>query len=228
MNLEVNKITKSFGANKVLDNTQLHLQQDEIVGIFGRNGSGKSTLLKIIFGTLKAQKVELKINAKFIPQNKIIPQKWIAYLPQFNFLPKNTIIRNIIPMYFQDGDQQDKIFYSPKVAEFEGLRPAELSIGQLKYLEILLIANLPHPFIILDEPFSMVDPLFKELIKEQLIKLKPTKGIIITDHYYKDVLQITDRNYLLKDGSILPVSNELELSRYGYLSCPLNGPVSKR
>ena len=218
MELEVSQVSKSFKKKKILDNCGFHLKQNEILGIFGRNGSGKSTLLKIVFGTVKAQNGEIRINSTPIQPQKVIPQKWIAYLPQFNFLPQNIKVRDIIPIYFEDGDKQDRIFYAPKISTFETLKPSELSMGQLKYFEILLISNLNHPFIMLDEPFSMIDPLFKDLIKEHLISLKERKSIIVTDHYYNDVLQITDRNYLLKNGKMIDVANKSDLNQYGYLS----------
>jgi ABC-type multidrug transport system ATPase subunit len=218
MKLEVDNVIKAFGKHKVLNNCSLQINQNEIVGLFGRNGSGKSTLLKLIFGTLKAQSIKIRINSELIQPEKIIPQKCIAYLPQFNFLPQNLKVRDIIPIYFEDGDKQDKIFYAPKIASFEKLKPGELSMGQLKYFEILLISHLNHPFVMLDEPFSMIDPLFKDLIKEQLIELKKTKGILITDHYYKDVLQITDRNYLLKNGKMVNILDKSDLNQHGYLT----------
>lgn len=215
--LEVQGLNKSFGKKKVLQNISFQCETAEIIGIFGRNGSGKSTLLKIIFGTLKADSLDLTLNAQSLEVKKVVPSKKIAYLPQDSFLPKSTKVRDLIPVFFPDGDDQDKIFYAKGVSNFENRKVGQLSLGQLRYLEILLLGHLKHPFLMLDEPFSMIEPLYKDSIKELLIKLKETKGIILTDHYYNDVLEITDRNFIIKNGKKINVGNKLDLAKYEYL-----------
>ena len=90
-------------------------------------------------------------------------------------------------------------------------------MGQKRYLELLLVAHLPHPFLMLDEPFSMIEPLYKEVIQEFLISLKAKKGILLTDHYYTDVLKISDRNLVLVNGVSPLVQEEADLRDFGYL-----------
>lgn len=214
--LTATNIVKAFGAKKVLDNTALECSTGEIVGVFGRNGCGKSTMLKILFGTIKADSIDLAINGQPLPVNEVISQGKIGYLPQDPFLPKNLKIRDIVPLYYT-GDEQDKLFYAPGMDKIANTRAGKLSMGELRYFELLLVGNLSHPFLMLDEPFSMVEPLYKELIKSFLTGLKAKKGIIITDHYYNDVFSVTDRNLLLKDGKLINVKNEQELAAYGYL-----------
>ena len=68
-----------------------------------------------------------------------------------------------------------------------------------------------------DEPFSMVEPLYKDIIKEFLIDLKNEKGLIITDHYYNDVLEITDRNFIIKSGQKLNIKGKEDLEKFEYL-----------
>lgn len=80
------------------------------------------------------------------------------------------------------------------------------------------MGNLPHTFLLLDEPFSMIEPLYKEVIKEFLIELKNSKGIILTDHYYNDVLEITTKNYVITDAQIVPILDKADLIFYDYLS----------
>jgi len=98
-----------------------------------------------------------------------------------------------------------------------GTSIGNLSMGELRYLELLLLAYLDHPYLMLDEPFSMVEPLYKEQISTLLHQLKSSKGILVTDHYYKDVLSICSRNIVLKDGKAVPVLNEDSLRAEGYL-----------
>lgn len=79
-----------------------------------------------------------------------------------------------------------------------------------------MIGHLDHSFLILDEPFSMLEPLYRDVIHEFLLEVKKTKGIIISDHYYNDVLNLTDRNYLIKNQQLLVVKdiNDLVSNRY--------------
>lgn len=192
----------------------------EIVGIFGRNGSGKSSLLKIVHGVLRADSVTINIDSQTLSSREVIPSRIIAYLPQETFLPKGLKVRNLIPLLLPGGEEQDKVFYSKGVSDFENRKIGQLSLGQLRYLEILLIGNLGHPYMMLDEPFSMIEPLYKDIIKEFLDKLKERKGLIVTDHYYHDVLEITNRNFMIRDGKRIDVDNKDDLIRNGYLNEP--------
>jgi ABC-type multidrug transport system ATPase subunit len=216
--LKVTEIKKSYGKKIILKNINLECRAGEITGIFGRNGTGKSTLLKLIFGTVKADSILIKINSESISQKAIIPSKRIGYLPQDTFLPKERKVREIIPFFFPKGDEQDKIFYSPQVSSFEKIKIGKLSLGQLRYLELLIIGNLNHQFLMLDEPFSMIEPIYKDVIKGLLLELKKTKGIILTDHYYNDVLEITDKNFVIKDSEMIKIIDKNDLVKYEYLS----------
>ncbi len=215
--LIVNKISKKFKKTVVLSNTSLRVKTGEILGIFGRNGCGKSTLLKILFGVLPADYQEIFIdNEQFNPSSNI-KLMTISYLPQESFLPNNLTVRDVIPMYYKDGNDQNKIFYDQRIAKFERQRIGTLSLGERRYFEILLISRLPHKFLMLDEPFSMVEPLFQDSITELLSELKKDKGIIITDHYYRDVLEVSDRKMVIKDGKAIEVENRIDLIENGYL-----------
>jgi len=216
--LEITDLNKSYGKKTILKNIGLECKTGEIIGIFGRNGTGKSTLLKLIFGTVKADTILIKINSEIISQKAIIPSKKIAYLPQDTFLPKEQKVREIIPFFFPNGDDQDKIFYSPQVSSFEKIKVGKLSLGQLRYLELLIIGNLNHPFLMLDEPFSMIEPIYKDVIKNLLLRLKESKGIILTDHYYNDVLEITNKNFVLKDTEKIEIMGKNDLVKYEYLN----------
>jgi ABC-type multidrug transport system ATPase subunit len=216
--LQINNATKSFRSKKVLQDVSFNCKTGEILSIFGRNGCGKSTLLKMIFGTIKADFIEMTINGEKLPQKNVISSQKIGYLPQESFLPKGLKVREVIPIFFPNGDDQDKIFYAKNVSKFENNKIGNLSMGELRYLEILLTGNLNHDFLLLDEPFSMVEPLQIDFIKELLLDLKKFKGIILTDHYFEDVLEISDRNILLKESKILKIEDKSDLENYGYLS----------
>lgn len=214
--LEIVNLSKSFGSRKILSDVALSITTGEVLGIFGRNGSGKTTLLKAVLGILKTNPFVLRINQSPISPENIIPERIIGFLPQDSFLPKDLSVRTLIPLYFPQGDTQDKIFYAPGVASMERTKVGKLSLGQIRYLEFLIISNLNHPFLILDEPFSMIEPLYKDRIKEQLAEIRQTKGIILTDHYYYDVLEVTTRNLLLQQGNLIEIKGKTDLIQHGY------------
>ncbi len=214
--LRLDFIEHSFGKKSILSKVNFTCNTGDIIAIFGRNGSGKSTLLKSLFGTLKPDQIELNLDGKKIDHIST-KDKTIAYLPQDPFLPKDFKIRNIIPMYFPDGEKQSKIFYSPLVHKIENQRAGTLSLGEQRYLEFLLIVNLNHPFILLDEPFSMIEPLYKDAIKEIIREYKKDKGFIITDHYYLDVMEVATKKMILKEGVSHEALNLTDLIEYGYL-----------
>ena len=215
--LQVNSIKKAFRRKHVLTDIHFKLAQGEIIGLLGRNGCGKSTLLKILFGTLKADAFDININVKPIKASEIIPNQYIGYLPQDSFLPRHIKVRDAIPMFFNDGDAQDVIFRIPFIEEIAAKKTGSLSLGQLRYLEVLLVAHLPHPFLLLDEPFSMIEPQYKEVISQLLLSLKAKKGILLTDHYYTDVLRISDTNWILRNGQLHQAHTPEDLQQLEYL-----------
>jgi ABC-type multidrug transport system ATPase subunit len=214
--LSVESISHQFGSKPILDNITFTCEPGEILALFGRNGSGKSTLLKILFGALKIQKGVLRLNNQLIRSN--ITDKVIAYCHQEVFLPLNITAREIIPLYYSNPEDQNKIFYAPGIAKLETSKIGQLSQGEQRYLQFLLLINLPHPFILLDEPFSMVDPLHIDIIKSKIIEISAHKGIILTDHYYKDAWEIATRRVFLHEGKLNNISDLTQLAKFGYVT----------
>jgi len=215
--IKVEGLHKNFRRKKILTDVSFNLCTGDILGLFGKNGSGKSTLLKILFGSLKANQVDLTLNGASISPSAVIPEQYIAYLPQESFLPKHLKVRDIIPIFYEDGDDQDAIFRAPFVEKIASRKAGLLSMGEIRYLELLLVANLNHPFLMLDEPFSMIEPLYKDKIKEFLISLKAKKGIILTDHYNTDVFDVSTKNLVIKNGVAHEVHTSQDLKDFGYL-----------
>lgn len=172
----------------------------------------------MIFGTQAKGLINISIDGTMINPSENISAKRIAYLPQHSFLPKNIMVRDLIPIYFSEEKKQDAIFYDSLVAKLTAKKIGELSLGQVRYLEVLLVGNLEHPFLMLDEPFSMIEPLYKIEISKLLNKIKGEKGILITDHYYEDVLEITTQNLIIKDGIASKIEGTSDLQKLEYLS----------
>ncbi len=202
----------------MLREVSLSIETGEILGLFGKNGCGKSSLLKMIFGTLKADQIEMSIDGVSVKPETIVTSQLIAYLPQDPFIPKNVRVRDIIAMYFYSQEKQDVVFYNPGIAKIAAKRINDLSLGELRYFEVILIGNLDHPFLLLDEPFSMIEPLYKDAIKEFLETIKASKGIILTDHYFDDVLQTTTKNIVISEGKSSEVLSKEDLIKMNYLS----------
>lgn len=201
----------------MLSKVSFRLETGDILGIFGSNGSGKSTLLQLLFGILKADTIDLRWNGNKVIPSHLIKEQLLGYLPQHPFLPKNTKVRDIIPIYHDSEEKQDAVFYHPGVAKITHKKTGQLSQGERKYFEAVLLGHLDHPFLLLDEPFSMLEPLQTEAIKEFLLQLKKTKGLIVTDHYYNDVLDITTQNLVIKEAHSFEVKGADDLRKFEYL-----------
>lgn len=215
--LNVQSIVHSFGRREILSDIKFTCNTGDVVGIFGRNGTGKSTLLKILFGTLHPNKSEFYLDNQ-IASSKIHLNKFIAYHHQEVFLPKNITVRSLISMYLPDGEKQNKLFYNQRINKIETKKVGVLSMGEQRFLQFLLLLNFDHYFLLLDEPFSMIEPLYKDLIKEKIEEYKHHKGFIITDHYYLDVLQVSTIKKVIKDGVMKTIINDTDLIDSGYLS----------
>jgi ABC-type lipopolysaccharide export system ATPase subunit len=140
----------------------------------------------------------------------------IAYLNQDNFLPKNLTIRQIFKIYSDRFDKKgfldDEIF--SKISE---TKIGDLSGGESRYLEVKLLLYLDTPFLLLDEPFNGISPLHVDLIKTMIRERSPEKGIILTDHDYRNVLNVANKFYLLFDGGLKSVKSIQDLIDWGYV-----------
>jgi lipopolysaccharide export system ATP-binding protein len=213
--LEVDSIRKEFGTSQVLTDISLKCQTGDIIGLLGRNGSGKSTLLKIIFGTLYTDYKFIRINDS-IMSRPFCNRNTIAYLCQDNFLPKNLTVEQVFDVYSTEPNEvgflEDEIL--SKVLQ---TKIRNLSGGESRYLEVKLLLNLDTLFVLLDEPFNGISPLHVELIKKMITDKSSKKGIILTDHDYRNVLDVANKYYLLFDGGLKSVKSKQDLIDWGYV-----------
>jgi ABC-type multidrug transport system ATPase subunit len=213
--LYVDSVLKSYGSLTVLTDIFIECRPGEIVGLIGRNGSGKSTLMKIIFGSIPAQQKFVRINGVHIDSMKQAI-RWIRYLPQDHYLPKNIKIHKVIEFYRQVIDIE-KFKKNPLVINMMLSSPGQLSAGEKRIVEILLILHSKTKYIILDEPFNGVAPIYKDDIKSLIREASKSKGILLTDHDYRNVIDVSDRLLLLYDGGIKNIKDKNELVYYGYI-----------
>jgi lipopolysaccharide export system ATP-binding protein len=213
--LEFDSIRKEFGTKQVLTDISLKCIPGDIIGLLGRNGSGKSTLLKIVFGTLHTDHKFIRINNDILDQ-AFKAKKRIAYLCQDNFLPRNLTVRKIIELYSDDFDA-DGFPYDEVLMKVNDTMIRNLSGGESRYLEVKLLLCLDTRFLLLDEPFNGISPLHIELVKQMIISKSVKKGIILTDHDYRNVMDVANKYYLLFDGGLKHIKNKEDLLYWGYI-----------
>ena len=219
--LYVDSVMKAFDTKQVLTDVYLTCEPGEIVGLLGRNGSGKSTLLKIIFGSLKADQKYIKVDNTQIFR-LYDSSKLITYLPQDNFLPGHVRIKTIISAYCN----RENAVILKKLSQLKPLlnrKARNLSSGEKRFVEILLIIHSDAKYILIDEPFNGVAPLYIDYIKQLIGEQAVNKGFIITDHDYRNILDVASKIILLHDGGTREITDREELVQWGYVSGTVDG-----
>ncbi|OOQ59439.1 ATP-binding cassette domain-containing protein [Mucilaginibacter pedocola] len=213
--LKVDSVELEFDGRKILQSVYLNCTQGEVVGLLGRNGCGKSSLLKIIFGTQAAGHKYVGIDGEYI--GKGYHNNRIAYLPQHNYLPGGIVIEKLAKQIV-DPLSWNEFTALPIFQRNAGKKTHELSGGELRQLETMIIIHSRADFILLDEPFTHISPIQADEFKPVIRACAKRKGIIITDHQYYNILEVSDRVVLLSDGVTKAIDDREELIRYGYLS----------
>ncbi|HBV16623.1 MAG TPA: ABC transporter ATP-binding protein [Chryseobacterium carnipullorum] len=214
--LHIDSITKSFGGRKILQDIYLSCETGKIAGILGPSGGGKSTLFEIIFGTVKGDTQFFKLNETILKSLSDRKNK-IAYLPQHSsFLPKECKIRKLIPL-FCTLENTEKLYGLKMIQPFLDETVRNLSGGEKKIIETLIITYSDVEFVLLDEPFSGVYPKAVDELEKIIKSQARYKGIIISDHHYKTLLEMSDDLYLLSDTYLRKVQGIKELQQFNYL-----------
>jgi ABC-type multidrug transport system ATPase subunit len=212
--LFVDSVNHHYDERTVLSSVFLNCKVGEVVGLLGRNGSGKSTLLKIIFGALKPNFMFLRLDAKIT--KKAYLTGLVAYLPQKFFIPSQMKIADLVSIY--TNEHQLAIREIDVVKNNWNEKLINLSGGNRRLMEALLIIYSDAKYILLDEPFSQLAPLIADEIKVHIQKLCTSKGFIITDHYYRQILSVANRLVLLHNGCNYQIKTEEDLILHGYIS----------
>lgn len=214
-NMHVDSIIKTFGTRQVLTDIFLSCSKGEIIGMLGRNGSGKSTLLKIIFGSLLPDQKYVIIGDKII-KTIYDNRNLVNYLPQHSFLPNHVKVTRIISLFCDQGNAsllKSNDFVRPML----GKKIKQLSGGGKRLLEILLILHSNAEYVMIDEPFKGLDPLYREYVKTLIKEQSRDKGFIITDHDYRNIFDIATRIILIHDGGTKEISDINQLKDLEYI-----------
>ena len=214
--LHIDSVTKYYKERKILNDIFFSVNTGEIIGLLGRNGSGKTTLLNIIFGTVPAEFKFVKVDSTHI-RTISDGRKLINYLPQDNFLPNHVKIKTLLKLFLTEDDYT-KLLQNEVVFSILQKQNQDLSGGERRLIEILLIVHSNAKFILLDEPFNSLSPIQRDYIVDYIKNLKTDKGFIITDHDYQRVVDIADTLCCLKDGNLKLIRDINDLQEFGYLT----------
>lgn len=215
-------LEKSYGRKKVVDRVSIRVEEGEIVGLLGRNGAGKTTTFSMILGLVRQDGGRVFLRDEDITDRPMYlrARKGLVLLPQEpSSFRKLTVEENLLAVLETrpPGAEPNAARVTGALEEFgleklAGARALTLSGGERRRLEIARAMVMDPDFILLDEPFTGIDPLSVRDLQAIMRALKAKGiGILLTDHSVREALEITDRAYILEGGRILKEGTPAEI-----------------
>ena len=223
LKLQAVELSKSYKGRKVVDDVELEIGQGEVVGLLGPNGAGKTTTFYIIVGLARPDSGRVLLNGDEITDLPMYlrARSGISYLPQepsvFRQLTSEenllTVLETLPLTPEQQRDRLEELLVQMGLETVRQSKAYTLSGGERRRLEIARSLTLQPSFILLDEPFSGIDPLTVKDLQEIIRDLSRSGiGVLITDHNVRETLTVTDRAYILRNGKIFRKGRPDELS----------------
>ena len=220
--LKVQKIIKTYNKRSVVRGVSLEVNRGEIIGLLGPNGAGKTTTFYMITGMIKPNKGNIFLDEKNITKLPMYKRALygLGYLSQepsvFTKLTVENNLKLVLELTNLSKKQQleklEELLDEFSIGHIRNSIAYTLSGGERRRTEIARSLVMNPDFILLDEPFAGVDPIAVEDIQKIVVSLKNRGiGVLITDHNVRETLSITDRSYLLFEGSILKDGSAKEL-----------------
>lgn len=220
--LLIRNLTKSYNQRKVVNDISLDIHQSEIVGLLGPNGAGKTTTFHMITGFIKPDTGKIFIAGDEITNLAVYirARLGIGYLAQepsiFRKLSVRDNIVSILEFLKTPIEKRaviaDSILKKLDVTHLAHHKGVSLSGGERRRVELARALVSNPKFLLLDEPFTGIDPIIRAQIQDIIIQLKNEGlGIFITDHNVRETLEITDRTYIMYDGQVLISGTPTEL-----------------
>jgi len=220
--LETRNLVKIYGERKVVDGVHINVQRGEVVGLLGPNGAGKTTTFYMITGIIVPDSGEIIFDRKDITHMSMHhrARSGIGYLSQEpSIFRKLTVEENIMAILetleFPRKERRrrlNELLEELKIAHLRKNKAYTLSGGERRRLEITRALVTNPLFILLDEPFSGIDPIAVYDCQELIRELKEKGlGVLLTDHNVRETLTITDRSYLMYEGKVLIAGTKQEL-----------------
>jgi len=222
--LSAQGLIKIYGKRTVVKGIDIEVKQGEIVGLLGPNGAGKTTAFYMIVGMVRPNKGIVRIDDKKITRKAMYQRArmGISYLPQepsiFRKLSVEDNIKAVLQLQKglsrkQVKEKLEQLLEDFKIARVRKSKGYMLSGGERRRCEIARTLASDPKFILLDEPFAGIDPISVEDIMDIIFALKNKGiGILITDHNVHETLSITDRAYILIDGSLFTSGKSEEVA----------------
>jgi len=207
-------LAKAYRKKDAVKGVDISLTQGEIVGLLGPNGAGKTTTFYMIVGMVRADRGSISLNETDITGLPMYrrAQMGISYLPQepsiFRKLSVRENIRAVLELQGKEREETEetteRLLDEFRLREFADRKGFHLSGGERRRAEIARTIALSPDFILFDEPFAGIDPIAIMELKNMIKYLKERGiGILLTDHNVRETLSITDRAYIMNNGSIL-------------------------
>jgi lipopolysaccharide export system ATP-binding protein len=223
LKLQAVNLSKSYRGRKVVDDVSLEIRQGEVVGLLGPNGAGKTTTFYIIVGLARPDFGQVLLDGENITDLPMYlrARSGISYLPQEpSVFRKLTVEENLLAVLetlpVTAEQRRDRVEELLAQMGLEGVRnsPAHvLSGGERRRLEIARSLVLSPSFVLLDEPFSGIDPLTVVDLQKIIADLSTVGiGVLVTDHNVRETLAVTDRAYIINNGKIFRTGTPAELS----------------
>ena len=220
--LETRELSKSYDGREVVKGVDIVIKRGEIVGLLGPNGAGKTTTFYMVVGILAPNRGKIIFDNTDITKLPIHVRcrYGIGYLSQEpSIFRKLTVKENILSIletlplsYRERKNKLERLLEELKISHLADNKAYTLSGGERRRLEITRALVTDPSFILLDEPFSGIDPIVVNEAQEIIKELKDKGlGILLTDHNVREALSITDRAYLIADGKILISGTAQEL-----------------
>jgi|SRR5579875_762089 len=221
--LQAEELSKTYRGRTVLDNVNLEVRQGEVVGLLGPNGAGKTTTFYILVGLARADFGRILLDGEDISDLPMYlrARSGISYLPQEpSVFRKLTVEENLLAVLdvlpITAEQRRERVEEMLAQVGLEGVRNSKgyvLSGGERRRLEIARSLALQPLFILLDEPFSGIDPLTVLDLQKIIAELSGAGiGVLVTDHNVRETLAVTDRAYIIHGGKILSAGTPAELS----------------
>jgi lipopolysaccharide export system ATP-binding protein len=222
MSLDVMELKKTYKSKKVVENVSLNIHKGEVVGLLGPNGAGKTTTFYMIVGIIKPDGGKITFFEEDITNQPIYKRalSGLGYLPQeASIFRKLTVYENIyavLELRYKDykyiKERTEELIIDFGLENVRDSKGYMLSGGERRRVEIARTLSLNPEIILLDEPFTGIDPKSILEIQDMIFDLKNRNiGILITDHNVRETLSITDRAYIMYNGTILAEGNPQEL-----------------
>ena len=211
--LIVDSVVVRFGQKTVLSGGYITSSTGPVTGLLGRNGAGKSCMFRAMMGGLRVENVMVSIDGEPVDRRTIGNK--VKYLPQGRLLPARMKLSRAFDLYGVNFWTFVNRF--PGYSRFHDSAVWELSGGQARFAELYLVLMSEAEFHILDEPFSQIDPVHIDAVKELIALRRSDHGIIITDHNYDAISTVCDDLFVIADGYTFPVTGREDLVRHGYL-----------